>query len=413
MESVEVAYKNLSLTQFLEFLDQGKCAWVVKRLSGNDTGVTGGHQAGIYVPRSFMNVIVPEIVTTAIYNPTKGVDCFIASHDCLKKDVQAKYYNNKFFPERKLKKKYNEFRFTRWIGTPLHDKENTGSVCILADGSNDYEKTLVCWICKDVDEEELVETWLGKEIEPGFMYNSSDSNAETINSSLFKCLPRSWFNTFPSGREIFEFIEKKIPCSGQLKTLDDLLLRRRAFEFKVFSEIERRDVLPNIKTGFDSVDKFIQYANSVANRRKSRTGTSLELHLESIFRNEKLHFEAQVVTEQNKKPDFVFPSARAYHNAAFPSEKLHMLASKTCCKDRWRQVITEADRISTKHLFTLQEGVSSNQLSEMYHHGIIIVVPRPLVKKFPREYRSKIMDLTGFVGFIKNSQKNYFDPSHV
>lgn len=404
MDSVEVAFKNLSLTQFLEFLDQEKCAWVVKRLSGNDTGITGGHQAGIYVPQSFMKVVVPEIVTTKIYNPTKEVDCFIVSHDCLKKDVQAKYYNNKFFPERELKKKYNEFRFTRWAGTPLQDKENTGSISILAGGSESRERTLVCWVCTTVDEEELVETWLGKEVEPGFMYNSSNFNAETINSNLFKCLPKSWFQSFPSGREIFEFIEKRIPCSGQLKTLDDLLLRRRSFEFNVFSEIERRDVLPNIKTGFDSVDKFIQYANSVANRRKSRTGTSLELHLESIFRHEKLQFETQVVTEQYKKPDFIFPSARAYHDVLFPEKKLHMLASKTCCKDRWRQVINEADRISSKHLFTLQEGVSSNQLSEMYHHGIILVVPSPLITKFPREYQTKILNLMEFVGFIKDSQ---------
>ena len=61
-------------------------------------------------------------------------------------------------------------------------------------------------------------------------------------------------------------------------------------EFDVFTEIERHYVLPNIKDGFSSVDEFIKYANSIANRRKSRAGTSLELHLESIFRYEKLQF---------------------------------------------------------------------------------------------------------------------------
>ena len=84
--------------------------------------------------------------------------------------------------------------------------------------------------------------------------------------------------------------------------------------------------------------------------------------------------------------------------------KLHMLASKTCCKDRWRQVISEADRIKPKHLFTLQEGVSSNQLNEMYQNGIVLVVPQPIMSSFPADYRDKIMNLTGFVEYIRNNQ---------
>ena len=82
-----------------------------------------------------------------------------------------------------------------------------------------------------------------------------------------------------------------------------------------------------------------------------------------------------------------------------------MLASKTCCKDRWRQVINEADRIKQKHLFTLQEGVSGNQLKEMYKEGIVLVVPQPILKSFPKEYHDQILSLTEFVDFIKTSQR--------
>lgn len=66
--------------------------------------------------------------------------------------------------------------------------------------------------------------------------------------------------------------------------------------------------------------------------------------------------------------------------------------------------LTVADRIKEKHLFTLQQGVSSNQLAEMYQHGIVLVVPQPIITSFPDEYRTKIMHLTGFVDFIKTSQ---------
>ena len=59
-----------------------------------------------------------------------------------------------------------------------------------------------------------------------------------------------------------------------------------------------------------TVNEFIKYSHSVSNRRKSRTGNSLELNLESIFRYEDLSFETQAITELKKKPDFLFPLLR-------------------------------------------------------------------------------------------------------
>jgi len=397
-------YKNISLTRFLEILDQKHFFWLIKRLSGNDTGITGGHQSGIYVPRQFMEAVVPAVVTTEEYNPTREISCYIPSQDCLKTGIQAKYYNNKYFPEKERKKKYDEFRLTRWMGTPVQDVENTGSICILAGAYINGETELLGWVSNSAEEEDLIEYWLGKDVEPGQIYLSS-VQTKRKELPILKQLPVSWLEIFPSGRDIFQFIEERIPQCSWSGSIDELLLKRREVEFDIFAEVERRDVMPHIKDGFSSVDGFIKYANSVANRRKSRAGTSLELHLESIFRYEQLKFEAQTVTEQNKRPDFIFPSGKDYHNPAFPSTKLHMLASKTCCKDRWRQVISEADRIAKKHLFTLQQGVSSNQLAEMYHNGIILVVPQPIITTFPLDYRDKIMNLTGFVDFIKNSQR--------
>lgn len=404
MDYIERHYKNISLTQFLEILDRDKFAWIVKRLSGNDTGITGGHQSGIYVSADFMKQAVPSVINTKVLNHTVEVSCYIPSHDCLKTGIQAKYYNNKFFPKLGLKKKYDEFRLTRWKQTPLQDVDNTGSICVLA-GLYENDKTiLLCWVAKSIEEENQIELWLGKEVEPGFIYNSQSAET-TAATSLDQNLPDSWNKIFPSGKEIFQLVEERIPQKNWKGDVDNLILKRRKLEFEIFEEVEKREILPIIKEGFTSVSKFIHYANSIVNRRKSRAGTSLELHLESIFKYEGLNFETQVVTEQNKKPDFIFPSAADYHNINFPDNKLHMLASKTCCKDRWRQVINEADRIKHKHLFTLQEGVSVNQLDEIYQHGIILVVPEPTKKSFPAKYRQKIMNLTGFVDLIKHSQQ--------
>lgn len=78
-----------------------------------------------------------------------------------------------------------------------------------------------------------------------------------------------------------------------------------------------------------------------------------------------------------------------------------MLAAKTTCKDRWRQIINEADRIRTKHLLTLQEGVSENQFREMTGSGVTLVVPEGLQHAYPGSVRPHLVTLESFIGDIR------------
>lgn len=146
---------------------------------------------------------------------------------------------------------------------------------------------------------------------------------------------------------------------------------------------------------------MIIFANSILNRRKSRAGRSLELHLERIFRYAKLHFSTQALTENKKRPDFIFPSEEAYHDLSFSTSKLHFLGVKTTCKDRWRQILNEADRIPYKHLFTLQKGISCSQLEEMNKAGVTLVVPSSHINAFAKIYQSKILSLSTFIRLLK------------
>lgn len=75
--------------------------------------------------------------------------------------------------------------------------------------------------------------------------------------------------------------------------------------------------------------------------------------------------------------------------------------AKTTCKDRWRQVINEADRIPVKHLFTLQQGISSQQLQEMVAERVQLVVPHDYIRFYPKEYKASIMDLATFISFVR------------
>ena len=141
-------------------------------------------------------------------------------------------------------------------------------------------------------------------------------------------------------------------------------------------------------------------------RRKSRAGKSLEHHLADIFTKNELVFEEQAVTEDNKKPDFLFPNAECYHNLQFPADDLIVLGAKTTCKDRWRQVLNEADRVDVKFLFTLQQGISKNQLREMHDSNLILIVPQKYIASFPQEYQAEIKDLSRFIQMVKKKQES-------
>ena len=78
-----------------------------------------------------------------------------------------------------------------------------------------------------------------------------------------------------------------------------------------------------------------------------------------------------------------------------------MLGVKTTVRDRWRQVVTEADRIGRKHLLTVQEGVSENQFRQMRQAGIQLVVPQPLFPKYPQSVRGHLQTLESFIADVR------------
>lgn len=83
------------------------------------------------------------------------------------------------------------------------------------------------------------------------------------------------------------------------------------------------------------------------------------------------------------------------------------LGAKTTCKDRWRQVLNEADNVPVKHLFTLQQGISRNQLSEMYHENVCLVVPAQYLNSFDKEFQSRIMTLSGLLLLLRKNKINH------
>lgn len=384
--------------EFNSWLDAHEDAdwhWYVKRLSANDTLATKSHQAGPYLPNESAFLLFPSLQSSGEPNPKVSIVGQVDSHSESERELSLTWYRSA----------KNECRITRWGGrsSAVLDPESTGSVAIFAflkTGKNDAEFASV-WICTVTEEDVLTER-IGP-VEPGRpLLLSKTLRSQLIEAKAGSCwltqesAPAPWLIKFPTGEELINRCIELRPCPDI--SADDRLMTRRECEFTMFKSIESLHVLPRLRVGFTEVDDFIAYSNSVNNRRKSRSGRSLELHVRGILREENIPFSHGEVSEENKRPDFLFPSAEAYRRQQSP---LWMLAAKTTCKDRWRQILNEADLIPKKHLITLQEGVSLNQFNEMKGAGVSLVVPRKLHKSYPEDVRDELLTFESFLASVR------------
>ncbi len=80
-----------------------------------------------------------------------------------------------------------------------------------------------------------------------------------------------------------------------------------------------------------------------------------------------------------------------------------MVAIKTTCKDRWRQVTREAPRVKHKHIITMQKGISTKQLDEMNHLDVSLIVPEKLHRDYPKDGRGSLLTIELFLDLLKTT----------
>jgi len=399
------------LVDWLEENDRPGNLWYVKRLSANDTLANNTHQAGPYVPKQFLFSVLPNLGRVDVKNPDVRFDLYVDSHADYR-NVRAVYYNTK----RRGEGTRDEARLTNFGGkeSALLDPDSTGALTVFAFVPDlQGKQTCHVWLCGDPSQEDLVEERIGP-VEPsqhviwtpGVGRNDQDlfSGPARNNCRLTEDeIPADWLVRFPSGEDIIRRAVQLRSATGL--NPDVRLMKRRNCEYEVFQSVEEAFFLPRIRSGFDSVEGFVGLAQSILQSRKSRSGNSLELHAREIFIEEGLRpthdFQFKPLIENGKRPDFLFPSQVAYENSAFPVSRLRMLGAKTTVKDRWRQVLNEADRISVKHLLTLQEGVSEGQFQEMQEAGVQLVVPTGLHDAFPPSVRPHLVSFESFIGDVR------------
>jgi hypothetical protein len=387
----------MKLADWLGAQSRADRVWLLKRLSANDVGATDSHQVGIYLSKPATKVLFHGLLDAGNgpdnTNPKRDCTAHLESHG-YKGSPVCTWYNQKT---------RDEVRLTRWGGKscPLQQDEQVGALLVLTFPQHAFgTRQLEGWLARNPEEEEQIETLVG-EVMPGegrlyFPSGELPMPPSTECDLAEHELPPAWLTKFPSAEDLVQFALERRPARG--RTPDERLLIRRACEEQLFYSVERIALLPRVRAGFPTVPDFISYALSVLNRRKSRSGRSLELHLKAIFKEQGVSFSHNEVTEDGKTPDFVFPSIDAYRDPHFPTSKLRMLAVKTTLKDRWRQVITEASRLrdAPKHLLTLQEGISATQHEEMRAENVRLVVPRALHGKYIKDIREQLVSLEDF-----------------
>lgn len=218
-----------------------------------------------------------------------------------------------------------------------------------------------------------------------------------------------WDYGFPTGVEFARYAQDSLTdIDPRADDPDQVVVAYYEREYHLFSVLEQAivqheyDLEPFIKhDGKIDMPMFTAFYTRVRNRRMSRAGTSLELHIARILTARGINFSAQARTEGSKKPDFLFPSKEAYHDPKYPSGMLRMLASKTSTKDRWRQVLDEADRIGVKHLFTITPaGVSVEQNRQMAKADLHLVMPGGIRDTHPEEVRRNTMLFRDFIAEV-------------
>ncbi|MBP2267040.1 hypothetical protein J3A64_002504 [Pseudarthrobacter sp. PvP004] len=239
----------------------------------------------------------------------------------------------------------------------------------------------------------------------GIEVDLTDDNL--LDSILLRFNETLWPSTLDFARYARSLVKHVDPVEDP----DGALLRWVSMEHRMFRTLEKHRISESIANGFYDasggvdVEGFLKFSKSVHGRRSVRAGLSLEEHISAVLRSNDIRYVKKAKTEGKKEPDFLFPSKVAYDDPTFPPPCLTMLGSKTTLKDRWRQVLNEADRIPNKHLLTLQPAVSEDQTAEMRAERLQLVVPRELHSQgFSPAQQYWLMGLDDFLIEVKTRE---------
>ena len=364
-------------------------------ITANDVSLTS-HQCGFYVPKEARELLFQEPGERGS-NKEKFVK--IRWQDDFETDSRFIYYGTGT---------RNEYRITKFgHGFPFLTEEYIGSLLIICKLGDINYSGIVLEHDEDIDEFFS-------------LYNlPADRTNHLINKHVLAPPDERLESLFRQLVDMTESFPDNVMVSKLARDLyngnfavsdadvnndpDKILLRWIDTDFKLFHFFEEHFYKPVYSSPFKDCQSLVDFSNEILNRRKNRTGKALIYHLSKIFSCSKLKFDEQVL-EDNKNAGFVFPGIVEYRDPLFPTDDLVFLSVKPTCKDRWKQILTDSDRIKKKFLFTLQPGVASSQLREMKQSNITLVVPVVNKACFDPAFKDDVLSLSEFIGLVKDKQ---------
>jgi len=371
-----------------EALKHGRA--ILKYISRNDVGLTGSHQGGFYLPKAAWH-----LYTT--HPPAKGsnakTDVEVIWQDDRTTQSCVTWYGAKTRSEYRLTRFGKDFA---WLTV-----DNVGSLLVLIPATTTMFFAYVLDLEDDIEE---IQAALGVEVIGTWAVHEAGAAAQPENEN--QCVNRHFrkftedTKEFPStgtfADEVRRVVSECVPNFSK-SAADDRLLRWLAEEYDLFRMVERNLCQSEMLRLFKDVDDFLKTASSIMNRRKARAGRSLERHFEYLLQELRIPYSAQPRIDGNVQPDILIPGKQAYEDPNYPVAKLMIIGVKTTCKDRWRQVLSEAKRIPAKHILTIQPGISVSQLREMHECKVRLIVPRRLHKEYPTDSATVILGIEQFL----------------
>lgn len=365
---------------------------ILKYISANDAGITGSHQAGFYMPKPAWKLYSP-------FGPEKGT---------LRKSKVKIFWQGERYTDSVVtyygQKTRDEYRLTCFgKGFPYLHEDMVGDLLVLIPQDMHNWLAYVIDAGSDIDD---VQAALGVEIIEGWTIYDAAAKAEPVSEDA--CIDKQFrafaapLTAFPKGSQFSAAArDAMLKCVRDFakRSPDDKLLDLMKEEYHLFKLVERQLCLHEVTQPFRTIDGFLKVAATIMNRRKSRAGRSMENHVEYLLSEAQIPFECR--PDIAGEPDILIPGRDAYNDSHYPDDKLFMLGVKTTCKDRWRQILNEAQRIQHKHLMTIQEGISKKQLLQMQQAQVTLIVPQRLHSRYPRDKTIKLMDVEGFIKAVR------------
>ncbi|MGB3461850.1 MAG: type II restriction endonuclease [Rhodanobacter lindaniclasticus] len=406
----------------------------IKKLARNDTSwadsARNGHQNGFFIPRPIAESgFFPELKNT---NPDKPHIFDVEYPTFWPASGEVRTSRIKYFSERNPGKMNARPRY-EWqhTGMPKEQFRALSPASLLLVGKLAQAVSGVSYwfmVIDSVSEEaEIIETAfeLGADFhydlfDPASLINPASASDQLI-AELARAIKDGTLEQFirsqalPSPDSLAAQAQAKWLNENGLSNMDpfsvsqpgDAVMRiSRDIEYALYKQAELRfraaqvarillhgdgDPVANLVRGFAQLDSIFL---SAAQTRKSRAGLSFEHHVERLFRDGCIRYEAQAVFG-GRRPDFVLPDVKELNAKG----DALIVSLKTTLRERWKQLALEKP-FGAIFLATVDDRVSGEAIAEMDRNAISLVVPESLKKAKESAYadHSNVITFRQFFG---------------